>query len=113
VAAEGSGFTDTPLAKMRRLGIAPILGLVHHGSGPDWTSLLTRDYGHYKPGVFDVRSVPPRPTALAGLLRELSAGRAPAQANLLAAQGPPFAQTCNCKVVGSAELPRQAVTHNG
>jgi len=90
VAAEGPGFTDAPLAKMRRLGIAPILGLVHHGSGQDWASLLTRDYGHYKPGVFDVCRVPPRPTALAGLLRELSAGRAPAQANLLAAQGRPL-----------------------
>src|SRR4051812_7334331 len=31
---------DTRLAELRRLGIAPILGLVHHGSGPARTSLL-------------------------------------------------------------------------
>lgn len=31
---------DTRLAELRRLGIAPILGLVHHGSGPERTSLL-------------------------------------------------------------------------
>lgn len=53
----------------------------------DWNSLLTRDAGHYEPGVFDVRSTPPRPTALAGLLTDLSAGRAPRQAHLLATPG--------------------------
>jgi dTDP-4-dehydrorhamnose reductase len=41
----------------------------------DWNSLLTRRDGHYEPGVFDVRSGRPRPTALAGLLRDLGAGR--------------------------------------
>ena len=53
----------------------------------DWNSLLTRNDGHYEPGVFDVRSVPPRPTALAGLMQDLSAGRAPAQSHLLGAPG--------------------------
>jgi len=43
----------------------------------DWNSLLTRDAGHYEPGVFDLRSPLPRPTAIAGLLRELAAGQAP------------------------------------
>ena len=42
----------------------------------DWNSLLTRFAGHYEPGVFDLRaSVPPRPTALAHMLRDLAAGR--------------------------------------
>lgn len=31
---------DERLAELRRLGVAPILGLVHHGSGPGWTCLL-------------------------------------------------------------------------
>lgn len=53
----------------------------------DWNSLLTRDAGHYEPGVFDVRSSPPRPTALAGLLQDLSAGRPPRQGHLLEAPG--------------------------
>ena len=41
----------------------------------DWNSLLTRQDGHYESGVFDVRSRPPRPTALAKLIEQLSAGR--------------------------------------
>lgn len=42
----------------------------------DWNSLLTRLEGHYEPGVFDLRGGEPRPTALAGLVRELAtAGR--------------------------------------
>ena len=32
--------TDLALAKMRELGIKPIVGLVHHGSGPHYTSLI-------------------------------------------------------------------------
>lgn len=41
----------------------------------DWNSLVTRDAGHYEPGAFDLRSPQPRPTALAGMVRELAAGR--------------------------------------
>jgi dTDP-4-dehydrorhamnose reductase len=44
----------------------------------DWNSLLTRDDGHYEPGLWDVRSEPPRPTALATLARQLALGQAPA-----------------------------------
>ncbi|WP_199707123.1 family 1 glycosylhydrolase [Teichococcus wenyumeiae] len=33
-------WSDARLARLRELGIAPIVGLVHHGSGPDYTSLL-------------------------------------------------------------------------
>jgi dTDP-4-dehydrorhamnose reductase len=43
----------------------------------DWNSLLTRDAGHYEPGLFDVRGPAPRPTALAHMVRELATeGRA-------------------------------------
>jgi dTDP-4-dehydrorhamnose reductase len=43
----------------------------------DWDSLLTRDEGHYEPGIFDVRGHEPRPTALAHLVRQLIRGRSP------------------------------------
>lgn len=40
----------------------------------DWNSLVTRSDGHYEPGVFDLRSPHPRPTALARMLRDLARG---------------------------------------
>jgi dTDP-4-dehydrorhamnose reductase len=33
-------WADARLARLRELGIRPVVGLVHHGSGPDWTDLL-------------------------------------------------------------------------
>jgi len=42
----------------------------------DWSSLLTRNDGHYEPGLFDVRSPVPRPTALAAMVRSLATGDA-------------------------------------
>lgn len=43
----------------------------------DWNSLLTVSANHYEPGVFDIRGGAPRPTALAGLIKNLAAGRKP------------------------------------
>jgi dTDP-4-dehydrorhamnose reductase len=43
----------------------------------DWHALVCRHEGRYEPGVFDVRSRVPRPTALAGLVRALAAGETP------------------------------------
>lgn len=40
----------------------------------DWNNLLTRNGGHYEVGAFDVRSDPPRPTALAAELKRLGCG---------------------------------------
>jgi dTDP-4-dehydrorhamnose reductase len=40
----------------------------------DWNSLLTCDAGSYEPGVFDLRSPAPRPTAIAKMIRTLAAG---------------------------------------
>ncbi len=37
----------------------------------DWNTLLTREVGYYEPGLFDVRSVEPRPTALSFLVKQL------------------------------------------
>jgi dTDP-4-dehydrorhamnose reductase len=42
----------------------------------DWNSLLTREEGHYEPGVFDVRSPSPRATALSGWIKAIAAGEA-------------------------------------
>jgi dTDP-4-dehydrorhamnose reductase len=39
----------------------------------DWNSLVTRETGHYEPGAFDVRGGHPRPTALARLIKAVSA----------------------------------------
>lgn len=52
----------------------------------DWASLVTRDDGHYEPGLFDVRGPVPRPTAVAHAVRALAAGRRPDHA-VLAAEG--------------------------
>ena len=43
----------------------------------DWNTLVTRLDGHYEPGLWDVRSTPPRPTALATLARQLAQGEEP------------------------------------
>ncbi len=42
-----------------------------------WDNLVTRPDGCYEPGVFDLRGAQPRPTAIAGLVRDLAAGREP------------------------------------
>lgn len=43
----------------------------------DWNTLVTRANGCYESGVFDIRSDPPRPTALAGLIGQLASGAEP------------------------------------
>lgn len=40
----------------------------------DWDSLVTRQDGHYESGAFDLRGGVPRPTAVAGMLRQQAAG---------------------------------------
>lgn len=37
-------WTDERLGELRTYGIAPIAGLVHHGSGPAWTNLLDPEF---------------------------------------------------------------------
>ncbi|KMO44161.1 dTDP-4-dehydrorhamnose reductase [Methylobacterium tarhaniae] len=37
---------DDRLARLRRLGLAPVIGLVHHGSGPLYTNLLDPSFPH-------------------------------------------------------------------
>jgi dTDP-4-dehydrorhamnose reductase len=41
----------------------------------DWNSLLTCDNGCYEPGVFDLRSPVPRPTALARMIQTIASGK--------------------------------------
>ncbi|MBW4574309.1 MAG: sugar nucleotide-binding protein [Aphanothece sp. CMT-3BRIN-NPC111] len=43
----------------------------------DWNILVTRDVGHYEPGIFDLRGPHPRPTALARMLKDLATGQEP------------------------------------
>jgi dTDP-4-dehydrorhamnose reductase len=43
----------------------------------DWTSLVTEERGHYEPGLFDIRSSPPRATALVSIATTLAAGAVP------------------------------------
>ena len=38
------GWADERLARLRSLGVRPIVGLVHHGSGPPYTSLLEESF---------------------------------------------------------------------
>ncbi|HYF21391.1 MAG TPA: family 1 glycosylhydrolase [Ramlibacter sp.] len=42
----------------------------------DWDSLVTKERGHYEPGLWDVRGGEPRPTALYHLARQLGHGQA-------------------------------------
>ena len=37
-------WPDERLSRLRALGIAPIVGLLHHGSGPRYTSLVDREF---------------------------------------------------------------------
>lgn len=43
----------------------------------DWDCLVTACRDYYEPGAFDLRRTQPRPTALAGLMRDLAAGMTP------------------------------------
>lgn len=43
----------------------------------DWSCLLTECRNHYEPGAFDMRGGEPRATAVASLMRKLSAGHIP------------------------------------
>lgn len=51
-----------------------------------WNELVTRDNGHYEPGVFDLRSGRLVPTELAEVVRQLASGRQP-QHTALARRG--------------------------
>jgi dTDP-4-dehydrorhamnose reductase len=43
----------------------------------DWNCLATESRGYYEPGAFDVRTSPPRPTAIAALAKSLASGATP------------------------------------
>ena len=51
-----------------------------------WNELVTRDNGHYEPGVFDLRSGSPIPTQLADVVSQIASGRVPRH-KALAQQG--------------------------
>lgn len=41
----------------------------------DWNTLLTSESGCYEPGIFDLRSPAPRPTALARMIQTITSGK--------------------------------------
>jgi dTDP-4-dehydrorhamnose reductase len=47
-----------------------------------WNELVTRENGHYEPGVFDVRSGLPEPTELGPVVAQIAAGKRPSHAAL-------------------------------
>src|SRR5205823_1524664 len=49
-------WSDARLSRLKELGIEPIVGLLHHGSGPRWTSLVDEAF----------------PVGLAGYAREVA-----------------------------------------
>ena len=61
-------------ARLRGAGVIAVTAWALLGSF-DWDSLVTQKNDHYEPGVFDIRSSPPRPTALASLIQDLAAGQ--------------------------------------
>jgi len=71
-----SAWTAAQEARKQEIQVVGVTAWALFGSF-DWDSLLTRDEGHYEPGVFDIRGPVPRPTALAHLVRELTHGRSP------------------------------------
>ncbi|MBG9387624.1 family 1 glycosylhydrolase [Caenimonas aquaedulcis] len=54
----------------------------------DWDSLVTQRAGHYEPGLWDVRSCPPRPTALVTLARQLAREGAMGEPHHTVLEGP-------------------------
>jgi dTDP-4-dehydrorhamnose reductase len=63
-------------ARARGVGVRAITPWALLGAY-DWNSLVTVDAGHYEPGAYDVRSTPPRPTAVAEAIRALASGCEP------------------------------------
>ena len=57
--------------KQNGVGIRAVTSWAVFGSY-GWNRLLTKPKGTFEPGVFDLRSGKPRPTALAGFLKQLS-----------------------------------------
>lgn len=65
---DGAGQAREAGADVRAVTVWSLLGSF------DWNCLVTSCKGYYEPGPFDVRSAPPRPTAVAHLMRELAHG---------------------------------------
>ncbi|NHZ99804.1 family 1 glycosylhydrolase [Massilia sp. CCM 8734] len=78
----------------------------------DWNCLVTACRGYYEPGPFDVRAPLPRPTALAAMMRELAAGRAPTHPVLRGQGWWRRAGRCLCPPVATPEAPT-SITADG
>lgn len=70
-------WRDAQTARAEGLDVRAVTAWAAFGAY-DWNSLITRNAGHYEPGIWDVRSgATPRETALAPLARQVAAGQAP------------------------------------
>ena len=78
----------------------------------DWNCLVTACRGYYEPGPFDVRAPLPRPTALAAMMGELAAGRAPTHPVLRGQGWWRRAGRCLCPPVATPEVPT-SITADG
>jgi dTDP-4-dehydrorhamnose reductase len=67
----GAELARTAGAEVRAVTAWSLLGSF------DWNCLLSECRGYYEAGAYDVRSTPPRATALAALIADLAAGRTP------------------------------------
>ncbi len=65
-------WSDCVEARSRGIDVLAVTPWALFGS-MDWESLVTREENRYEAGVFDARTTPPRATALAGMIRSLSA----------------------------------------
>jgi dTDP-4-dehydrorhamnose reductase len=60
-------------ARRRGMDVRAVTAWALFGSH-DWNSLMVEDRGHYESGAFDVRTSPPRPTALAHAIASCAKG---------------------------------------
>jgi dTDP-4-dehydrorhamnose reductase len=80
-----SAWTAAQEARKNAIEVVAVTAWALFGSF-NWDSLVTRDGGHYEPGIFDIRGPEPYPTALAHLVSELIHGQ-PSQNPVLYSPG--------------------------
>ena len=66
-------WDDAQAARAQGVDVRAVTAWAAFGT-VDWSSLLTRETGHYEPGLWDARSDPPRLTALGRLAGALARG---------------------------------------
>jgi dTDP-4-dehydrorhamnose reductase len=99
----GGAVRGAEAARARGADVRAVTAWALFGSH-DWDSLVTRDAGHYEPGAFDVRSTPPRETAVAAIVRDLASQREP---SLPAIEGTPWWERPERLIYGPSLVAKQ------